>query len=73
MNNRYGAYLDVALLQQRLVAVGGGPGNVGALVLTVGSQTFVKQKTEGFKERVKLLVFPVPNLNSHPSLRKSTT
>lgn len=45
----YSIYLDVALLQQCLVAVGGRPGNVGPLVLAVGSQTFVKQKTEGFK------------------------
>lgn len=39
-------YLDVALLQQSLVAVRGRPGNVGSLVLAVRSQPFVKQKTE---------------------------
>lgn len=47
---RYSRYLDVALLQQSLIAVGGGPGDVGPLILAVGPQTLVKQKTEGFKE-----------------------
>lgn len=37
----------MALLQQSLVAVGAGPGNVGALVLTVSPQSFVQQETEG--------------------------
>ena len=49
-------YLDVALLQQSLVAVGGRPGNIGPLVLAVSSQTFVKEKTEGLKGKVKLTV-----------------
>lgn len=39
--------LHVALLQQSLVAVGGGPGNIGALTLALGSQALVKQEAEG--------------------------
>lgn len=31
-----GVYLDVALLQESIIAVGGGPGNVGPLTLTLG-------------------------------------
>jgi len=40
-------YLHVALLQQRLVAVGGGPRDVGALALAVGSQALVQQEAGG--------------------------
>ena len=42
-------YLDVALFEQGLVAVGGRPGNVGSLVLAVGSETFIEQEAGGFK------------------------
>lgn len=49
-NDWYSIYLNMTLLQQSLVTVGGRPGNIGPLVLAVGSQTLVEQKTEGVKQ-----------------------
>lgn len=49
--------LNVALLQQCLIAVGGRPGDVCSLILTVGSQTFVEQEAETFKHKETSQVF----------------
>lgn len=50
-------YLDMALLQQSLVAVGGRPWDVGPLVLAVSSQTLVQEQTENKEEEKLSLVY----------------